>query len=286
MAKQEEESRAGDLANVWRPAGFQGVEIAVKRNRQGFVFPKSILLNYCMVLNGVGAGRVRYGRRNYTFANTQGLVFIQQPGETFSGEFRGATGTSGACIEIPESVMQAHQEHLGLPGPVGFSDLLAPEPSNNHAAACIQQAIDAFQRRASRLECESALLNLIGSVVSFGSARTLERRAGKEHRAVSLMRDLFHECPDHDHSLNDLARLTGMNAKYLVTVFKRDVGVTPHRYLTKLRIERSKFLLAAGSRIAEVAIDLGFADQSHFTHTFHRYVHVTPRKFRARSLAT
>ena len=50
----------------------------------------------------------------------------------------------------------------------------------------------------------------------------------------------------------------------------------PHTYLTQIRINYAKRLLRAGVPLAEVAILVGFADQSHFTKHFKRIVGVPP----------
>jgi AraC-like DNA-binding protein len=100
-----------------------------------------------------------------------------------------------------------------------------------------------------------------------------------EPRAVAdVIRD-FRDRPGHNHRLEDMSRRTGLNPRYLIRVFKARTGVTPHRYLTAVRVDRAKQLLAAGAGIATVALELGFADQSHLTRVFKEYVQVTPGRF-------
>jgi AraC-like DNA-binding protein len=53
----------------------------------------------------------------------------------------------------------------------------------------------------------------------------------------------------------------------------------PHEYQLQVRIARAKSALRTGSPIAQVALDMGFADQSHFTRVFKRLVGGTPAQY-------
>jgi AraC-like DNA-binding protein len=52
--------------------------------------------------------------------------------------------------------------------------------------------------------------------------------------------------------------------------------MTPHAYLRQVRVERAKEMLAAGLSISEVALAVGFFDQSHLTRYFKRILGLTP----------
>ena len=67
-------------------------------------------------------------------------------------------------------------------------------------------------------------------------------------------------------------------------MFQRDVGVSPYVYQTSVRLHKAKELLVSGTSIAQTAHEVGFSDQSHLTHTFRKYVQVTPGKFQKDSL--
>lgn len=82
-------------------------------------------------------------------------------------------------------------------------------------------------------------------------------------------------------SLTDLATLVGRHPVYVHQTFQKTVGVTPHAYLTQIRVERAKRLLASGVPIVEVARSVGFYDQSHLGKYFRRYTGVTPARYRA-----
>jgi two-component system response regulator YesN len=85
-----------------------------------------------------------------------------------------------------------------------------------------------------------------------------------------------------DHlSLSGLARDVGMSKYRLSHRFREVLGVTFRDYLLRVRLERAKTLLAAGSAsISEVAQNVGFGDLPRFDKLFKRYTGLTPTAYR------
>jgi AraC-like DNA-binding protein len=94
-------------------------------------------------------------------------------------------------------------------------------------------------------------------------------------RARHYLRENFNELV----SLDELAALTKLSRFHLVRAFALHTGIPPHAYQLKLRIERACVLLRAGVTAAEVATQVGFADQSHFTRHFKRIRRITPGRY-------
>jgi AraC family transcriptional regulator len=85
-----------------------------------------------------------------------------------------------------------------------------------------------------------------------------------------------------DIALEDLASLVGLSTHHFGQAFKASTGVAPYRYLMQRRIHRAKRLLLAHSRpIADIAVDVGFANQSHLTLNFRKLVGTTPSRYRS-----
>ncbi len=81
-------------------------------------------------------------------------------------------------------------------------------------------------------------------------------------------------------SLEDIATELGMSRYYFCRLFKISTGISPYQYLIQCRIEQSKYLLLKGQMsTAQVAVEVGFADQSHFNRHFKKFVGVSPRQF-------
>jgi AraC family transcriptional regulator len=87
---------------------------------------------------------------------------------------------------------------------------------------------------------------------------------------------------DASPSLEQMAAVAGLSVYHFARQFKAATGLPPHQYVIARRVERAKELLQAGTELslAKVAADVGFSDQSQFTHHFKRVVGVTPGRFR------
>jgi AraC-like DNA-binding protein len=79
--------------------------------------------------------------------------------------------------------------------------------------------------------------------------------------------------------VEDLTEIAQLSRFHLMRTFRRDVGLSPHAYLTQIRVEAAKKLLSEGASIVDVASDIGFTDQSHFTRHFKRITGVTPGQY-------
>ena len=84
-----------------------------------------------------------------------------------------------------------------------------------------------------------------------------------------------------DFPVAALARCCGLSRSYFIRAFKVSMGLPPHHWLMRRRIERAQALLVLTSEsIAEIAIGCGFADQSHLTRVFHNVVGESPAAWR------
>jgi AraC family transcriptional regulator len=73
---------------------------------------------------------------------------------------------------------------------------------------------------------------------------------------------------------------------HFVRVFKRWIGLAPHQYVMRRRLERGKELLEdTDLPIAEIALAVGCANQSHFSALFRRVTGMTPMTYRQRKIS-
>jgi AraC family transcriptional regulator len=92
------------------------------------------------------------------------------------------------------------------------------------------------------------------------------------HVAANLSRDL---------TIRDLAGCVGLSPSHFGRAFKAETGQSPYAYVLRMRVERVQQLLRHGSlSLAEIAIDCGFATQSHMTETFRRSTGLPPAQWR------
>jgi AraC family transcriptional regulator len=86
-----------------------------------------------------------------------------------------------------------------------------------------------------------------------------------------------------DLSILDLATLTGMSESHFSRSFKRSVRIAPYQYLIQQRVERAKQLLEKKSiAVSAIALDCGFANQTHLTKVFRQMTGMTPKAYQKR----
>jgi AraC-like DNA-binding protein len=100
---------------------------------------------------------------------------------------------------------------------------------------------------------------------------------------VIRARDYLHDNATRNISLQELANVAGLSPFHLARVFRQEIGLPPHLYQVQVRIAQAKHLLARGWRVAQVATETGFYDQSHFGGHFKRLVGVTPARYVGKS---
>jgi len=103
---------------------------------------------------------------------------------------------------------------------------------------------------------------------------------GAVARVTRSVRDID-RAPAERWSLAQLARDAGQSPYHFLRTFRAITGTTPHRYVSRARLRRAAARLVAGeARIAEVALDAGFADLSAFNRAFRLELGAAPTAFR------
>ena len=82
---------------------------------------------------------------------------------------------------------------------------------------------------------------------------------------------------DEDVSLLTLAQRAHISPFHFARLFRATVGVPPHQFVLRLRVERALGLMKRGQMtLAQIAVECGFHDQPHFTRAFQRLCGMTP----------
>jgi AraC family transcriptional regulator len=86
-----------------------------------------------------------------------------------------------------------------------------------------------------------------------------------------------------DMTLDGLAAVAGYSTFHFARKFTQAMGVPPHRYISRLRLDRAKAELAACKLpLAEIALNARFSSQASFTRAFHRATGTTPKQYQRR----
>jgi len=103
---------------------------------------------------------------------------------------------------------------------------------------------------------------------------------GAEKKAVKLVKNYIDNHYSTRISLNDLSKEANISRYYLLRVFAKETGLTPHEYLNMTRASQAKIKLDQGLSIVSAACDSGFYDQSHLNRIFKRIYGITPGMYK------
>jgi len=109
---------------------------------------------------------------------------------------------------------------------------------------------------------------------AFATASPLPRHLLQ--RVMERMHDLV-----ADLNLQTLAAETGYSRSHFLRMFEAATGLTPHRYLLQLRLERAQKLMRKGSTsLIDIAALCGFSSHAHMSRVFRQLLGVTPSQYR------
>lgn len=144
-------------------------------------------------------------------------------------------------------------------------------------AQLLHQFHQALEQQRSALELGAHMRAAFGQLIirhAINRPLLIKNYTGKTEvrRVRDYLRDHYAENP----TLEQLAALVNLSPYHLLRLFRQQIGLPPHQYLSHIRLHRAKQLLTSGRPIAEVAVETGFTDQSHLTKHFKRVFGVTP----------
>ena len=167
-----------------------------------------------------------------------------------------------------------------------------PKPPENFIDQLGRSILDelTIETAASRLYVESASLTIAARLLQkhcdSGTCASIESAAHRlDHIRLRRVLGYIEANVKDDITLADLAGIAGYSAFNFARKFTLAMGVSPHRYISRIRLENAMAELAAGKLpLAEVALNAHFSSQASFTRAFHRAAGMTPREYRRRRL--
>lgn len=190
------------------------------------------------------------------------------------------------CIRVTSAalsqVVSAHHESTGQRvEPVACER--RQEPIVSALAASIWSA-SGDSTEFGQLEQQAALGAIIARVARLHATTTatiLRHKGGLSARQLRLLIDHINEHLGEPVTLRELADLAKISQSHLCQAFRQSTGSTPHQYHIARRIDRARLLLAETDLpIADIALIVGYGDQSQFGVAFRKSVGVSPLAYR------
>jgi len=236
---------------------------------------------------------------------------------SFCALMAGQSATCAACLRMQERISEAATEgpavekcHFGLTeaavpvklgentlGYLATGQVFTQKPGEGQLEKAMRamkqlgvsvnrtEARKAFMatRVISRAQLTSAarLLAIFADHLSMKINQLAVRKANAEPIAVIRAKDFIQRNLQNDITLSDVAKAACTSTFYICKLFKRHTGMNFTEYVSRLRVDRAKELLANPNlRISEIAYDVGFQSLTHFNRIFRKLEGQAPTAYR------
>lgn len=270
------------VRSSWEDAGWRSLLV------QRFVYAAAVedlrlsdTADVHLILAEAGRVRVetRADARRSRYDWVPGRVALRPPDEPLLCNYRAEQPLRSVEVYIPRVVVERAAEDLGGRA-VDYEGLAASV-----------QAGDPFLAEGVRtLGAADGVGDLYAeSAATFLAVHLLTRHSGRPDRAAPVREDarvrtaiaVMRERLAEPLTLADIAGEVYLSAFHLLRVFKEATGETPHRFLTRLRVEEAQRLLRGSDlSIAEIAPRCGFASPGALSTAFLRHTGVRPSVYR------
>lgn len=228
-------------------------------------------------------GVQQFNCRRAKHQSTPGKVFLLEPGDIHDGEAPTEDGFTYRMLYLDPLWLQRELSAVFENAPdnsqLSFAHTLASDLRLAHATSLAFRTLHHGELKIVR---QTALDGLLERLTSHLHWRT---RYGEDPRlplVAQKARDYLHANARFDIGLDQVAAAAGVDRFRLTRAFKAAYGLAPHAYLVQLRLSKARRMLSSGAQPATVAMELGFADQSHLGRWFVRAYGLTPAMYRKR----
>ncbi|MBU1376809.1 MAG: AraC family transcriptional regulator [Alphaproteobacteria bacterium] len=198
-----------------------------------------------------------------------------------SGFWEDYTACDMVAVRLNRSLLASTAEALALPG--GRAELTprlgARDPLVEHVLRALAAELEA-PAPAGRIYADSLAVALSTRLLQNFAALGAGGVGGRQTLSKPQVRRVveFVEANlDGELTLEQVAEVAGMSIPHLTTLFRRTMGQSVHAYVMERRVQRARtLLLGRRMTIAEVALETGFAHQSHLARWMRRLLGVTP----------
>jgi AraC family transcriptional regulator len=201
----------------------------------------------------------------------------------FSRVWEAAGPTTKLSVNVSPALVRTAAEEMGVsPDRVSIQPQLhLRDPQIEHIGWALKAELEADEP-LGRLYADSLGLALAAHLLRRYTAAPPHRvTGGLSKRRLQRVTDYIHDHLAHDLTLAELAEIAGASPSHFKLLFKQSVGLPVHQYVIRSRVEHAIGLLLAGRLpLSEVALQAGFANQSHMALCVRRATGLTPSTLR------
>ena len=181
------------------------------------------------------------------------------------------------CINVhPETMSKAAFEITGKDYLPYFSPAVI---FHSELASLLRELHMIIMEEEKDFRKEEIFFFLLEQLIEEFSEKGIEQSGPEENRETKIICNYLEKNYMKNITLDELSGLTGLSKYYLLRSFTKQKGISPYRYLETIRIDRAKKLLEQGVLPIEAALQTGFADQSHFSNFFKKFIGLTLKQY-------
>jgi AraC-like DNA-binding protein len=215
-----------------------------------------------------------------------GFLLLGNAGQNYEASHEHGVGDVCLVFDFPSGVIDELAGSLrrgaGTRRPFAVN-VLPPHPRVDALRRLVEEEVSLGEGTGSLEELGLSLaahvLRMSGTGTLRSSSAAPDTRRGRDHIVAAMAH--IEQSAAAEVRLSELAALAGLSPFHFLRLFKRETGITPHRFLVQTRIRRAVQLLRETSRpVTAIAFEVGFGDLSNFINAFRREVGVSPRSYR------
>lgn len=203
----------------------------------------------------------------------EGQVLVTHPGLRFRCRHEEQCPTD-ECLSL------AVAEELVESLPSGAAELVRQPIIESRHLAFVHRRIRTALQVGARLVAENWALHGIAMVGKSGSGA---RDPLSDRLALDTVLQVCEEIerdPARQRSIGEMARDAGLNSFQLTRRFQAYLGLAPHQYVLRQRLQTAASRLAEGASVTDTCYRVGFENLSHFCRTFARTLGIVPSRWR------
>lgn len=263
--------KASEREHIVHDASLPGFE-RMEAEFEGAAFAPHRHDTYALgiTLKGVQTFQYRGERR----VSLPGNAIILHPDEVHDGGAGNEEGLKYRMLYLEPSLLAPALMQSGQPLPFIGNPVVDHPPLTRLLLSVLSSMGD----RLDAMEMDG-FLALAAPILSELSTGMTKPAGTLPIREMQRVRDFLAAHWDENISSVRLETIAGLDRFALARHFRSLYGTTPHRFLVMRRLAAAREKISAGSTLADVAADTGFADQAHFSRHFKKAFGLTPGRW-------
>lgn len=229
------------------------------------------------VIGFIESGRRYLSCKNKKYAIEPGDLLLFNPGDNHTCEQCDGKTLDYRCINIQRETMS--DTVLEITGQAYLPYFTEQVVFHSELVSLLKELHLMIMQEDKDFRKEEMFFFLLEQLIEEYTEQGMPSSKSEQSTQIKDICDFLEQNYMNNITLDNLSNLTGLSKYYLLRSFTKQKGISPYSYLETIRIDKAKKLLEQGILPIDAALQTGFADQSHFSNFFKKYIGLTPRQY-------